>query len=89
MEKSRHLPGECHYAKVERLEERASSIGQQLGVIVTTQRDPRGASVKIDLGGQGRWEVAGMYVSDIESPTCLDACVRRGRGSSAKESCVC
>ena len=34
-------------ARVTRLENRAKAIGAELGVIVTTQRDPRGAPVKI------------------------------------------
>jgi hypothetical protein len=37
----------CFYGKVEGLEKRAELIGKELGLVVTTQRDPRGQSVKV------------------------------------------
>ena len=42
-----HTARKCFYANVERLEKRAEAIGAELGCVVETQRDPRGASVKI------------------------------------------
>lgn len=43
----RHIPSQCFEARLERLEKRAASIGAELGLTVETQRDPRGASVKV------------------------------------------
>lgn len=45
--RSLHTPTRCHYARVERLEARAVFLGRELGIVVTTQRDPRGAAVKM------------------------------------------
>ncbi len=42
-----HVPSRCFYARLERLEKRARDLGAELGIVVTTQRDPRGASVKL------------------------------------------
>ena len=43
----KHTPTQCHYARCERLESRAKSIGAELGIVVTHQRDPRGAPIKL------------------------------------------
>jgi hypothetical protein len=42
-----HKPSQCHFARTERLEKRARDIGAELGIVVTTQRDPRGPAVKM------------------------------------------
>lgn len=42
-----HKPNSCHYARTEAAEKRAVAIGAKLGIVVSTQRDPRGASVKL------------------------------------------
>ena len=42
-----HKPSACFNARLERLEKRAADLGTELGVVVTTQRDPRGAAVKV------------------------------------------
>lgn len=42
-----HKPSTCHYARCERLEKRAETIGTELGIVVTHQRDPRGAPIKL------------------------------------------
>lgn len=43
----RHVPPECFYARLERLEARAEKVGRELGIVVTHQRDPRGAALKL------------------------------------------
>ena len=43
----KHVPAQCFYARLERLEKRAEKIGKEIGIIVTHQRDPRGAALKL------------------------------------------
>lgn len=38
---------QCHYYRTERLEARAVAIGTELGIVVTTQSDPRGAPIQL------------------------------------------
>jgi hypothetical protein len=43
----KHIPSQCFYARLERLERQAEAIGAMLGVVVTSQRDPRGPAVSV------------------------------------------
>lgn len=45
--RKKHFAKQCFYYRVESLEKRAEDIGLVLGIVVTAQRDPRGASIKL------------------------------------------
>lgn len=56
-----HIPSKCFEARLARLEERAVAIGAELEVVVETQRDPRGASVKLWSGNIDSSKLLGCF----------------------------
>lgn len=57
----KHVPSQCFYARLERLEKRAEEIGKSLGLCVSHQRDPRGPALRLWAEREDDGSILGVF----------------------------